>query len=102
MSEGRVMWNEFVTKSKGEEKDLDQKWNEKRKLRDERRQQQKENVEKKKKVKSTTKSNTAENGKVQEFDEESLDTDEIEDMLDDELHDDVQASDEDNEDQMKE
>lgn len=106
MSEGRVMWNEFVTKSKVEEKELDQKWNEKRKLKEERRQKQKENVEKKKKLKGETKSNTAGNGKVQESDEESLDTDEVEDMLDDEMHGDDQAEDVDgvdeNEDEMEE
>jgi len=106
MSEGRVMWNEFVTKSKVEEKELDQKWNEKRKLKEERRQKQKENVEKKKKVKSETKSNTAGNGKIQESDEESLDTDEVEDMLDDEMHDDDQAEDldgvDEDEDEMEE
>ncbi|KAK5098087.1 rRNA-binding ribosome biosynthesis protein [Exophiala xenobiotica] len=106
MSEGRVMWNEFVTKSKVEEKELDQKWNEKRKLKEERRQKQKENVEKKKKLKGETKSNTVGNGEVQESDEESLDTDEVEDMLDDEMHDDDQAEDldgvDEDEDEMEE
>ncbi|KAK5937140.1 rRNA-binding ribosome biosynthesis protein [Knufia obscura] len=104
LSEGRVMWNEFITKSKTEEKELDQKWSEKRKLREERRQQQKENVEKKKKTKDQTKSNTAENGEVQVSDDESLDTDEVEDMLDDEMHDDLEAEDADEieEDEMEE
>jgi len=106
LSDGRVMWNEFITKSKTEEQALDQKWNEKRKLREERRQQQKENVDRKRKVKDQTKSNTTENGKVQESDDESLDTDEVEDMLDDEMHDDFEAEDadevEDNEDEMEE
>ena len=84
LCEGRIMWNEFISKSKAEEKELDQKWDEKRKLREERRQRQKENVERKKKVKNQTKSNTTENGVIRASDEESLDTDEIEDMLDDE------------------
>lgn len=83
LCEGRIMWNEFVTKSQAEEKELDEIWSEKRKLKEERRQQQKENVEKKKQLKGNTKSNTAENGEVRESDDESLDTDEVEDMLDD-------------------
>lgn len=83
LCEGRIMWNEFVTKSQTEEKELDEKWSEKRKLKEERRQQQKENVEKKKRLKERTKTNTTENGVVKESDDESLDTDEIEDILDD-------------------
>lgn len=85
LCEGRVMWNEFVSKSKAEEKELDEKWQEKRKLREERKRQQKENVEKKKKMRETTKTNTAENGETRESDEESLDTDEVEDLLDEDM-----------------
>ena len=105
LSEGRVMWNEFVTKSKAEEKELDQKWDEKRKLKEERRQQQKENVERKKKLKNQMKSNTAQNGDVQGSDDESLDTDEVEDMLDDEVDagsEDAALGEEDRDDQMQE
>lgn len=87
LCDGRVMWNEFVTKSKTEAQELDQRWDEKRKLREERRQQQKENVERKKKSKEQTKANTAGNGGAQASDDESLDTDEVEDMLDDEVYD---------------
>lgn len=85
LCEGRVMWNEFVSKSKDEEKELDQKWDEKRKLRDERRRQQKENVEKKRKTKEQTKTNTTENGEIRESDDESLDTDEAEYLLDEDM-----------------
>lgn len=81
LCEGRIMWNEFVSKTKSEEKELDRKWEEKRKLKEERRQQQKENVERKKKLREQTKSNTATNGEIEESDDESLDTDEVEGML---------------------
>lgn len=83
LSEGRVMWNEFVAKSEAEEKELDAKWDDKRKLKEERRLQQKQNVEKKRKLKEQTRQNTFENGETRESDAESLDTDEIEDILDD-------------------
>ena len=85
LGEGRVMWNEFVDKSKAEEAALDERWTERRQLKAERKQQQKENVEKKKQLKQRTKSNTDQNGDVWESDEESLDTDEVEDLLDDEV-----------------
>lgn len=91
--EGKVMWNEFVTKTKEEEKELNSKWEEKRTLREERKQQQKENVEKKRKLKQVTKQNTTTNGEVVESDDESLDSDEIEDMLDDEESEDDNAMD---------
>lgn len=101
LCEGRIMWNEFITKSKAEEKELDQMWEEKRKLKEERRQKQKENVERKKALKKKTKSNTADNGEIRASDDESLDTDEVEDMLEDD--DDEQIDDDDHgEDEMEE
>lgn len=93
LCEGRIMWNEFITKSKAEEQSLDQRWDEKRKLREERRQQQKENVERKKKLKEHTRANTDENGDVEVSDDESLDTDEVEDMLEDDVDHDDSADD---------
>lgn len=83
LCEGRIMWNEFVTKSNAEEQELDDKWEEKRRAKEDRRQKQKENVERKRALKEKTKSNTAKNGDLPESDDESLDTDEVEDMLED-------------------
>lgn len=97
LCEGRIMWNEFITKSKAEEQSLDQRWGEKRKLKEERRQQQKENVERKKSLKATTKTNTDENGEVKDSDDESLDTDEVEDMLEDDDNDSSEGEDVDDE-----
>ena len=48
--DGRVMWNEYVTKTSAEEKELDQKWEVKRREKEERRKEQRENVERKKLV----------------------------------------------------
>lgn len=55
--DGRVMWNEFVKKSKAEEKELDQKWDQRRKEKDRRRSEQRANVERKKQLKANTKAN---------------------------------------------
>lgn len=103
LCEGKTMWSEFYDKTQVEEKQLDDKWAERRKLKEERRQQQKENVEKKRKAREQIKSNTAQNGEVVESDDESLDTDEVEDMLDDENMEDESEDDaEDDEDAMDE
>jgi ribosome biogenesis protein SSF1/2 len=48
---GKVMWHEFVKKSNMEVRDLDEKWEERRKEKERRRQEQRENVERKKKEK---------------------------------------------------
>lgn len=64
--EGKIMWNEFVKKSKAEENELDQKWDHRRKEKEERRKEQKENVERKKQVKANTRANS--NGKEAEDD----------------------------------
>jgi ribosome biogenesis protein SSF1/2 len=44
---GKIMWHEFITKSKAEVADLEKKWAVRHKEREERRRVQKENVEKK-------------------------------------------------------
>lgn len=46
---GRVMWNEFVSKSKEEENELEGRWKVRREEREERRRKQRENVERKRK-----------------------------------------------------
>ncbi|KAK3063725.1 hypothetical protein LTS18_013282 [Coniosporium uncinatum] len=50
---GKVLWHEFVHKTDEEIREMDQVWEERRRVRDERRRQQKENVEKKNKDRKT-------------------------------------------------
>lgn len=45
---GKVMWHEYLHKSREEVRELDEKWEQRRRQKDARRKQQKENVEKKK------------------------------------------------------
>lgn len=49
---GKVMWHEYVHKSKDEIKDLEKRWEKRRKEKDARKQEQKENVERKKAAKA--------------------------------------------------
>jgi ribosome biogenesis protein SSF1/2 len=78
--DGKVMWNEFVTKTKAEEKELEQKWEVRRKEKDERKRVQRENVERKKQLKKNTKKNAGEDeeGEEDESDVEEYDSDELE------------------------
>jgi len=78
--EGRVMWNEFVTKTKKEEKELDEKWEVRRKEKEARKKEQRENVERKKALKKNTKLNAGkDDGKDEdEESEEEWDSDEFE------------------------
>lgn len=69
---GKVMWHEFITKSKAEQQELEKKWAQRHKEKEERRRIQRENIERKKKEK-------AEKGQVGGEGEED---DEDEDMLD--------------------
>ena len=84
--EGKVMWNSFVSKSKGEEKELDQKWEIRRKEKEERRRVQRQNVERKRETKKNAKTNASEGAKEGEEESEDWDSDEIEDMLEDEAN----------------
>ncbi|KAI1629755.1 purinergic receptor P2Y, G protein-coupled, 11 [Exophiala viscosa] len=91
--EGRVMWNEFVTKTKAEEKELEQKWDQRRKEKEARKQEQKANVERKKQLKKNTKANAGQDGEEEEDDDEvEYDSDDLDawDDLDD--ADDVDAT----------
>jgi ribosome biogenesis protein SSF1/2 len=69
LCEGRIMWNEFVTKSKTEENELEKKWDVKRKEKEERRKIQKENVERKRQLQANTKANAGANGEADDDDE---------------------------------
>ena len=99
MCEGRVMWNEFVSKTKDERKELDQKWDTRRKEKEERRKVQKENVERKRAEKEAKKSRgkaeVSGDKKEEEEDdsEEEWDTDEAELAMDDEMDVDEPADD---------
>lgn len=82
--EGRVMWNEFVTKTKAEEKELEEKWEQRRKEKEARKKVQRENVERKKALKKNTKLNA---GQGDGEDDEGDDDDEDEEWDSDELED---------------
>ncbi|KAF2731766.1 Brix-domain-containing protein [Polyplosphaeria fusca] len=87
---GKVLWHEFVTKSKAEVKELDETWEQRRKEKSERRRIQKENVERKRKEKADRK----EKGEEVSEDDEMEDYDEY-DMDDDVWHDEEAEEDED-------
>ena len=72
LCEGRIMWNEFVTKSKSEENELEKKWDIKKKEKEARRKEQKENVEKKRQLKANTKANAATNGEADAEDDNGV------------------------------
>lgn len=78
---GKIMWHEFVTKSKAEVQELEKKWAQRNKEKEERRRIQRENVEKKRKEK-------AEKGGADGEGEEDED-EEMEDFDDYDLDDDV-------------
>ncbi len=80
--EGRVMWNEFVSKSKEEEKELDQKWKVRREVKEERRRKQREDVERKRAAKTPRGAKV--DGEDGEESEEEWDTDEAELAMEDE------------------
>jgi len=74
--DGKVMWNEFVTKTKAEEKELDSKWEKKNKEKEQRKKIQRENVERKKQLKKNTKANAGDdagNDDEEEYDSDMLD-----------------------------
>lgn len=90
--EGRIMWHEFVQKSKTEQQEMDAKWDQRRKEKDERRRLQKENVERKKQLKANTKANS---GKPDAEDVEESD-DDMEEYISDEDWDMEDGKDQDN------
>lgn len=87
---GRIMWHEFITKSKSEVADLEKKWAQKNKEREERRKIQKANVEKKKAEKEAARIANGGKPRGEEGDEEEDEMDEIVDEFDEyDLDDDV-------------
>ena len=90
--EGRVMWHEFVTKSKAEEKELENKWTKRREEKEQRKKVQKENVQRKKELRK----NTRVNGGDMDGDDEGEEEEEEEDDDDDEMDDGWDSEDEEN------
>jgi ribosome biogenesis protein SSF1/2 len=92
---GRIMWHEFITKSKSEVADLDKKWAQKNKEREERRRVQRINVEKKKAEKEAARLAAGGKPRVEGEEEEDEEMDEIVDEFDEyDLDDDVWHDDE--------
>jgi ribosome biogenesis protein SSF1/2 len=69
---GKVMWHEYVHKSKEEVKELDKNWEKKRQEKDARKKIQRENIERKKKAKGLGAKDGGERGE----DEDEMDVDE--------------------------
>jgi ribosome biogenesis protein SSF1/2 len=76
---GKVMWHEFVSKTKAEEKELERRWGERRRIKEERKKKQKEDVERKRKEREAR--GEAADGDEGEEDEDEEDwEDELEDV----------------------
>lgn len=95
---GKIMWHEFITKSKKEEQALAQKWAVRNKEKAERRRVQKENVERKKKEREA---NGGKEGEGEEEDDELVDELEEYDMDDDVWHDEDGGNDEEEDEVME-
>jgi ribosome biogenesis protein SSF1/2 len=89
---GKIMWHEYITKSKAEEQELEKKWAVRQKEKEERRRVQRENVEKKRAERKASGGKEGEEGEEEEMDEEDLDE---YDMDDDVWHDEDGEGDED-------
>ncbi|KAF1828929.1 Brix-domain-containing protein [Decorospora gaudefroyi] len=90
---GKILWHEFITKSKAEVQDLEKKWAQRNKEKEERRRVQRENVEKKRKARGE---NGGAEGEGDEDEDEEMEDDEFEDydMDDDVWHDEADAGEE--------
>jgi ribosome biogenesis protein SSF1/2 len=79
LCDGRVMWHDFMTKSKAEVQQMDQTWDKKRKEKEQRKKIQRENVEKKKQEKAQAKKAS---GGGKDEDEEADEDEDMEDQWD--------------------
>jgi ribosome biogenesis protein SSF1/2 len=82
---GKVMWHESVQKTREEEKDLDQKWEERNREKERRKQEQRANVERKRQQKVQSRGDEAKGADGNDAEE---DEDEDEEMADWDLSDD--------------
>ena len=81
LCQGKVLWHEFVSKTKEEEKEMDKVWEQRRKEKEERKRVQRENLERKRKAKGEK----GEEQEDDEIDDEEWDSDmlDAEEMLED-------------------
>ncbi|KAF3767294.1 Brix-domain-containing protein [Cryphonectria parasitica EP155] len=75
MCAGKVMWHEYIHKSKEEIRELEKLWEKRRQEKEVRRQQQRENVEKKKAAKKAKKG--TKDGEASDEDEDEMDLDDL-------------------------
>lgn len=75
---GKVMWHEYVHKTKEEIRELEQRWEQRRKEKEARKKQQKENVERKRKAKAGGKDKKAGDEAEGEEDGDKMDVDDYE------------------------
>lgn len=73
MCAGKVMWHEYIHKTKEEIKELEKLWEKRRQEKEARRKEQRENVEKKKKAKRGQKKAEGKEGESDDEDEMDLD-----------------------------
>lgn len=74
---GKVMWHEYIHKTKEEIKELEKTWEKRRKEKEARRKEQRENVEKKKKAKRGQKKAEGKEGDSDDEDEDEMDLDDL-------------------------
>lgn len=82
--EGRVMWHEFVTKTKAEQAEMEGKWAQRKKEKEQRKKVQKENVERKRELRRNTRVNAGGTGKEGAEVGDEDDDDEMDDAWDSE------------------
>ena len=83
LCEGKVMWHEFVRKTKAEEKEMESKWAKRKAEKEQRKKVQKENVERKKELQRNTRANGGVEDNDVEADEE-VEDEEMDDAWDSE------------------
>ena len=76
---GKIMWHEYINKTKEEMKEMEKVWEKRRKEKDERKRVQKENVDRKRKESSAKQKDGAKEEDDEQEDEEDWDEDEFHD-----------------------
>jgi ribosome biogenesis protein SSF1/2 len=77
MCSGKVMWHEYINKTKEEAQELEDRWDKRRKEKDARKKEQKANVEKKKAANAAKKKDGGKEGDAKDDD----DDDEVDDQI---------------------
>lgn len=88
---GKVMWHDFVTKSKEEAEKMDETWAQKRKEKELRKKIQKENIEKKRQAKAKSGRGSGKGEEEEEEEDEDMADWDTDDFMDDEDDEDEQA-----------